>query len=216
MSRIDNVLNFYVLATSLKDKIREGAKTWHVSKERLESVAEHIYGTCILAIALESEYEFDINIDRVIKMLVIHELEEVIIGDLTPFDNITREEKNAKGELAVEYILKDLIKKDEYMNLTREFNKKETNDSKFASCCDKLELILQMKIYEENGFSDINLAENSDLLKKSWIIELLNNGSKTISDLFVDYHKKSFNGDVVFNSIADHVRDNNFHVLEKK
>jgi len=50
MEKIENVLRFYILATSLKDKIRSGAKIWHISKDRLESVAEHIYGSCILAI----------------------------------------------------------------------------------------------------------------------------------------------------------------------
>ena len=88
-----NILKFYLLATTLKEKIRSGLILWKVNKERLESVAEHIYGTCILAISIDSEYELDINLDKVLKMLVLHELEEVIIGDLTPFDNVTREEK---------------------------------------------------------------------------------------------------------------------------
>ena len=47
------------------------------------------------------------------------------------------------------------MKKDEYYLLTLEFNGKETNDSKFASYIDKLEMILQMKLYEEQGFSNM-------------------------------------------------------------
>lgn len=217
MEKIENILRFYILATSLKDKIRSGAKIWHISKERLESVAEHIYGSCILAIAIDSEYNFDVNLDRVIKMLVIHELEEVTIGDLTPFDDITKEEKNLIGQNAVANILDGLVKKDEYYSLTLEFNKKETNDSKFASYIDKLEMILQMKLYEEQGYSNMYGDENKDLVKAGWIQKLIANGSKTISDLFVDYHKPSFNGNEVFDSITDYARDNNIQEsIQKK
>lgn len=92
--KITNSLKFYLLATELKDKVRSGWKIWHVNKERLESVAEHIYGTCILAIALDSEFELGLDLSKVIFMLVLHELEEVIIGDLTPFDTISAAEKN--------------------------------------------------------------------------------------------------------------------------
>jgi 5'-deoxynucleotidase YfbR-like HD superfamily hydrolase len=57
-SKITELLKFYLLATKLKDLIRTGWKIWNVERERIESVAEHIYGTCILAIAIDSEFSF--------------------------------------------------------------------------------------------------------------------------------------------------------------
>lgn len=93
--RLDDAMRFYLLATQLKYKIRSGwdETHWNVSKERLESIAEHVYGTCILALSIDSEFETNLDINKVVKMLVIHELGEVVIGDITPFDNITPEEK---------------------------------------------------------------------------------------------------------------------------
>ena len=67
-------------------------KTWNVKRDRLESVAEHVYGVQMLAIAMKSEYSYDIDIMKVILMLAVHELGETVIGDLTQFD-ITKEEK---------------------------------------------------------------------------------------------------------------------------
>ena len=122
MEKINKVLDFYVLTNCLKDKIRSGVAIWHISKDRLESVAEHIYGTCMLAIALDSEYDFNIDIKKSIIMLTIHELEECYIGDLTPLDNITRVEKIEKGEQAVSEILSGLVKKEEYLELTKEYD----------------------------------------------------------------------------------------------
>jgi len=74
--RLYDAMSFYLLATQLKYKIRSGwdETHWNVSKERLESIAEHVYGTCILALSIDSEFETHLDINKVIKMLVIHEL----------------------------------------------------------------------------------------------------------------------------------------------
>lgn len=78
--RLLSTMRFYLLATQLKYKIRSGwDKThWNVSKERIESVAEHVYGTCILALSIYSNFEVNVDINKVIKMLVLHEIGEVI------------------------------------------------------------------------------------------------------------------------------------------
>lgn len=206
MNKIRNILDFYVLTNSLKDKIRSGVSIWNIKAERLESIAEHVYGVCMLAIAIDSEYNFDIDIKRVVLMLAIHELEECIIGDLTPFDNVTN--KKDLGRQAVSQILDGLLKKEEYIELTDEFNEKKSKDSKFANYCDKLEAMLQMKLYEDKGCSDLNSPENKKLVEQDWIQKLIDGGCKTIADLFFDYHLPSFEGDKVFESIALYAKDN--------
>ena len=52
MEREERVLGYYVLCNKLKDLIRTGWKNWNVDRDRIESVAEHIYGTQQLAIAM--------------------------------------------------------------------------------------------------------------------------------------------------------------------
>lgn len=54
----------------------------------------------MLAIAIQSEYKYDVDIMKVIFMLAIHELEEITIGDLTQFQ-ITKEDKVIMGHQAV-------------------------------------------------------------------------------------------------------------------
>ena len=100
MSKEENVINFYVLCNRLKTLIRTGWQNWHVSGDRLESVAEHVYGVQMLAIAMHSEYGYDVDLKKVILMLAVHELEETMIGDYTPFD-ISKEEKNKLGHVFV-------------------------------------------------------------------------------------------------------------------
>ena len=207
-----NVLKFYVLATTLKNKVRSGLLLWKVDKDRLESVAEHIYGTCILAIGIDSEYDLNIDLNRVLKMLVLHELEEVIIGDLTPFDEVTKEEKLNSGKEAVSKILKDLVKKEEYELLLDEFNSHITNESIFAYMCDKMECDIQMKLYEDLGCNDLN-KEDLKPLKNKKIQELIDNGSNTIADIFIEYDKELYKDNKVFLSILDYIKKNNLKDL---
>lgn len=207
--KIENIIHFYILASTLKDKIRRGWKIWHIERERVESIAEHIYGTCMLAIAIDSEYDFNIDLMKVIKMLVIHELEEIEIKDFTPFDKITNEEKRKMGKDAVEDVLKDLTKKEELLELIEEFENMKTKESIFAKMCDKLESDILCKLYCEEHSLDVNKDENKQLLKDERIQNLIENGSKTISDFFVENHKKEIlHQDKVFEEIADYIKNN--------
>ncbi|MBO4203933.1 HD domain-containing protein [bacterium] len=164
-SKIDEILRFYLLATQLKDVVRSGRITRNIQRKRVESVAEHIYGTCILAIAIHSEFsaelEHEIDLYKVIVMLVIHELEEIVIGDLTPYDTMSPEERLRQGREAVQMVLGNLTKKAEYLALTDEFNKQTTPEARFAKMCDKLEADLQVRKYEEEGAISIERDVNN-------------------------------------------------------
>lgn len=207
-NKIQKLIQFYMLSTSLKDKIRTGWKTWNIDRERVESVAEHIYGTCILAIAIDSEFNLDIDIYKVVMMLVLHEIEEVKIGDLTPFDKITQEEKRKIGKQAVEEVLSPLTKGINYIELIEEFEKLETKEAKFAKMCDKLEADIQAKIYCEENVIVMNSKENEHLLQDERIKGLIKKGAKSVADLYIEYDRPVFTEEVV-EHIADYIKHNN-------
>ena len=147
-NRAKRVIEYYVMCNKLKNVIRTGWKNWNVERKRVESIAEHIFGVQSLAIAMWSQYEYDIDFKKVIFMLAVHELEEIIIGDLTQFD-ISREEKMKKGIVAVDKILEGMLKKNEIRALIVEFDERKTKESLFAFQCDKLECDIQCKLYDE-------------------------------------------------------------------
>ena len=120
MSKEENVIKYYVMCNKLKNVIRTGWKTWNVERERVESVAEHIFGVQMLAIAMKSEYEYDIDIMKVVFMLAVHELGEIVIGDLTMFE-ISKEEKAKREKEAVHKILCGLLDGKEIENLFKDF-----------------------------------------------------------------------------------------------
>ena len=131
MSKAESVIKFYVLCTRLKKLIRTGWIDWNVKAERVESVAEHVYGVQMLALAMYSEYKYDIDIEKVIYMLAVHELEETIIGDLT-FLQISSQDKVKLGHEAIDKILADLLSGNEIKELIYEFDERKTPEALFV------------------------------------------------------------------------------------
>ena len=96
-----NIIKFYMLANTLKNKLRTGWLEIGIEKKRVESVSEHIFGTLILAIAIDSEYKLDLDMLKVFKMLILHETEEILMPDYTLRSNITKEDKILLGKNAL-------------------------------------------------------------------------------------------------------------------
>lgn len=176
MNAPEKVLRYYVLCNRLKDVVRTGWKDWEVSRERVESIAEHVYSVQMLAIAMQSEYKYDIDFEKVLKMLAVHETEEIIIGDLTIFD-IGREEKEKIGHEAVKKIFKNLDDGESFVDLIFEFDARETAEAKFAYWCDKLEADLQARVYDiEHDVNPAKVKENERNVKNADVKRLLDNG----------------------------------------
>ena len=206
MTREENVINYYVLCNKLKDVIRTGWTTWHIKRSRVESVAEHIYGTQMLAIAMYSEYKYDLDILKVIYMLAIHELGEIIIGDLTLFQ-ITREEKQKIEREAVHKILSCLADKEIIEKLFLEFDKKETKEAIFAYQCDKLECDIQCKLYDEEKTVDINSKENNEI-KNDVIIKDKVNMGESWSETWMKNGQKRYHYDDNFQNVSNYAINN--------
>ena len=198
----ERVLNYYVLCNKLKDVIRTGWKTWNVKRDRLESVAEHVYGVQMLAIAMKSEYSYDIDIMKVILMLAVHELGETVIGDLTQFD-ISKEEKEIIEHEAVSKILSGILDGKEIENLFLEFDSHSTKEAMFAYMCDKLECDLQCKLYDEEGCVDLNNQNGNNTLNNKIVHELLASGASW-SEMWLKFGQQIYPYDDNFRSISNY------------
>ena len=213
MSKEKSVVDYYTLCSRLKNDVRTGWKNWNVQRERVESIAEHIYGTQMLAIAMKSEYQYDLDIEKVIKMLAIHELGEIIIGDLTQFQ-ISRQEKEKIEHEAVHKILRSLKDGDDIEALFLEFDAHETKEANFAYQCDKLECDLQCKIYDEEGCVDLNKRKN-DTIVAGKQQELLNNGSSW-SDMWITFDQQIIPYDQNFMAVAEYARTHSITTTDEK
>lgn len=202
----ESVVKYYVLCNKLKNTIRTGWKDWKVQKERLESVAEHIYGVQMLAIAMYSQYNYKLDLNKILLMLAIHELEEIIIGDLTCFQ-INEEEKVKIGHRAVEEVLSGILIKDELNNLIKEFDDRKTEEAIFAYHCDKLECDIQCKLYDEENLVDINDQDDNKTYHNDKVKKLLEAGENW-SSMWLEFDREKFLDDENFIKVLNYVKNN--------
>ncbi len=202
ISKEQSVLDYYILCNRLKNVIRTGWKDWKVQRERIESVAEHVFGVQMLALAMKSEYQYDIDIRKVIFMLAVHEIGETVIGDLTRFQ-IGAEEKEKMEHEAVHRILGGLLDGGQIEALFLEFDAHETPEALFAYQCDKLECDLQCRLYDEEGCVDLRHQEGNATMDDPQVKELLASGASW-SEMWLKFSQKNYPYDEHFRAVSDY------------
>ncbi len=206
VSKEENVIKYYVLCNKLKNIIRTGWQDWNVNRNRIESVAEHIFGVQMLAIAMKSEYQYDIDIMKVIYMLAIHELGETIIGDLTQFQ-VSKEEKEKMEHEAVHNVLSLLLDGEQIEQLFLEFDAHQTPEAMFAYQCDKLECDIQSKLYDQEGCVDLSHQEGNTTANNEFVKKILENG-QSWSDMWLEFGQRKYPYDQNFMSVSAYVKNN--------
>ncbi|EEB06029.1 metal dependent phosphohydrolase [Schizosaccharomyces japonicus yFS275] len=154
------VLPFLDCLSSLKTTPRTG---WlYHGIEHPESIADHMYRMGVLCMLCTDP---KINKDHCVKMALVHDMAESIVGDITPHDNVTKEEKHRMESEAMEKIASQLIPKNyaanaqEIQALFQEYEAAETPEALFVKDVDKFEMIAQMFEYERKYAGEKNLEQ---------------------------------------------------------
>lgn len=128
--------------------------------DRYENSAEHSWQIALLASSLASYAETSVDIDRVIRMLLVHEIGEIDTGDTMVFVEGGWEERKAAELAAVTRIFGLLPAEQgtELLSLWKEFERGETADARFANAADRampvlLNLANAGQSWRENGIS---------------------------------------------------------------
>ncbi len=168
----------------------------------------------MLAVAIWSETLPNVNLSEVLTMLVLHETEENIISDITPYDDDKKQKIKEDGEKAVKAIFKDLIAKDVYFKLVHDFDTLATPEAVFARKCDKLECDIQARLYSDQGCLKL---ENADNIKENEkILEYRAKGITDVADYFILEDRKHYADDDIFLKINKYIEGKNILKKGKK
>ncbi|HEY3094195.1 MAG TPA: HD domain-containing protein [Nitrososphaera sp.] len=131
-----------------------------------ESVSDHTFSMCAMAMLLSDMLGLDTR--RVMKMGILHDLAESIVGDYMPGD-VSASQKLAKEKRAMKSILSCLPKKirAEYEGIWLEYLHNRTGAAKFIHRVDKLEMALQANQYAKQGYSGKLLTPFFESAKRS-------------------------------------------------
>jgi len=139
-----NIANFLFEAGMLKRTPRSGFQFLGTGAE---SVAEHIFRTSYIGYVLGKQAK-NVNVDRLIKMCLFHDLPEARTGDLN-YVNKKYVEANEKG--AIEDLAQTLPFGNEIRELILEFIEGKTEEARLARDAYQLEMILALKEYKDVG-----------------------------------------------------------------
>ena len=139
MTLENRLLSFIYLSERLKMELRH---SW-LSDGREESVAEHVWRVSLMVILFYPYLDEKINVEKALKMSVIHDLAEVITGDIpyymTPEGSEAKRQKEVEEERAMKSIKEELksIVGEELEELWIEYEKNETYEARFVRAIDK-------------------------------------------------------------------------------
>lgn len=193
-SNMQDIFKVISLAEKLKNELRH---SW-LSSGRQESVAEHTWRMSLMAVLMEKNLSKPVNMERLLKMIIIHDLVEAEAGDIPVFNTMNNEELKelkAKNELKAISNIRSTLGNDlgeELYDIWMEFENKSSYEAKVANALDKLEVQVQHNEADFSTWIDIEhqlclmmgqyvefepaLIEIKDIIEKDAIDKLASNG----------------------------------------
>jgi putative hydrolase of HD superfamily len=136
-----------------------------VKVQNPESVADHTFSMCAVSMVLSDILRLDT--ERVMKMVILHDLAESIIGDYMPGE-ISKKQKMLKEKKAMNYILYCIPSnvRPNYKKIWHEYLQNKTEVAQLVHRIDKFEMLLQANQYSKEGYSNKLLAQFSNTIKR--------------------------------------------------
>lgn len=158
------VLEFVHYVEGLKDELRHN---W-TSEDRHESVAEHSWRMAMMAIVFAPKLEKKLDMEKVLKMVVVHDLAEIEVGDIPSYMYKEKEEQEkleveAMGKLA-ERFDDDSVR--EIVDLWGEYMKLESLEAKFVKALDKIEVRVQHNESKMSRWNDVEYSRSQYVADK--------------------------------------------------
>ena len=185
--QVQRHIGFIIEVDRLKGVLRQ---TSPVGLERRENSAEHSWQVALCAIVFEEHASEPVDLLKVIKMLLIHDVVEVDVGDVFHYDkNVT--ENLYEKELAAAQRLFGLLDKplgDELLSLWMEFEKKESPEARYACAIDRVIAFVmnaenQGGTWKKYGITPEQVLEKNKHIKKGsealWLA-----ANKMVEDVF--------------------------------
>ncbi len=136
-ARLQQQLQFLLEIDRLKQVLR---RTYLLHEARRENSAEHSWQVALMANLLAEHADFPVEVARVTRMLLIHDLVEIDVGDTYIYDAAGQAERPGRERRAAERLF-GLLPPDqaaEFRALWEEFEACVTPDARFAGALDRL------------------------------------------------------------------------------
>ncbi|XP_023551621.1 HD domain-containing protein C4G3.17 [Cucurbita pepo subsp. pepo] len=182
-----SVIDFLTLCHRLKTTKRKGWINHGINGP--ESIADHMYRMALMSL-IAGDLP-GVNRERCIKIALVHDIAEAIVGDITPSDGVPKEEKSRRESAALNEMCQLLgggMRAEEIKELWTEYENNSSLEANLVKDFDKVELILQAFEYEiEHGkaldeFFHSTAGKFQTDVGKSWAAEVLSRRNSRLTN----------------------------------
>lgn len=141
---------------------------------RRENSAEHSWHLCLIAHVLLDYAEEALDIHKVIRLLLVHDIVEIDAGDTFAFAPQSALDEQPEKELRAAKRLFGLLpehQREEFLNLWLEFEQRETPESRFAVAIDRVAPLV-MNVANDGGSWRFHAPSRSQVLKRNEFIRV--------------------------------------------
>ncbi len=150
------LLGLYFEINQLKQLFRQGWLRVGVPEDRCETVAEHSFAVALLSILLVDEHFPHLDVGKVARMALLHELGEIDAGDIIPADDVGEKEKRKLETDGVKRILSRMPNGPGMMAIWEEFEEGTSPEARLVRDVDKVEMAYQAGVYRMGGLGDVS------------------------------------------------------------
>ncbi|CAG8971770.1 hypothetical protein HYALB_00001879 [Hymenoscyphus albidus] len=175
-SNSSSPIPFFHMLERLKTTKREGWTRYGI--EMGETVADHMYRMSLMTMLCPPSLSSRVDLARCMKMSLIHDMAESLVGDITPGDGVAKPEKSRREAETMDYISNNLLGSvygglagAEIRAIWQEYEDSETLESHFVHDIDKIELLCQMVEYEKRMDHTLDLEDFVYVSKKTVLPE---------------------------------------------
>ncbi len=141
------------------EKLKCNTRHSWTSSGRQESVAEHSWRLAVMAMLCADEYP-SLDIDKVVKMCLIHDLGEAVTGDIPSFYKTEQNEKEEQSALASLISTLPECYEKEFTELFSEMNARETDEARLFKALDNLEALVSHNEADISTWLPLEYTEN--------------------------------------------------------
>ena len=189
--RLKKQIGFMLELDKMKNLYRQ---TYVLHEERKENDAEHSWHLAILAFILAEHSNKPVDVAKVMKMVLIHDIVEIDAGDTYCYDSEGYKTKADREEKAAQRIFGLLPddQKDEMYRLWREFEDSETDDARFAAVLDRVQPLLLN--YTKGGISwkEHGIFKDQVLGRNEAYFDVSDNITELITNIIDDAQKNGW------------------------
>jgi len=166
--KLEKCFEFIIEVEKLKAVTR---RTKPIGLDRYENSAEHSWQIALLALVLKDFADEAVNVEKVIKMLLVHDICEIDADDVFFFDETGRAEAKEKEMRAVKRIFGILPeeKGKELFEFWNEFENGDSAEARFARAIDRVMPVLQNLYNNKQSWTENGVTREQILSKTAYI-----------------------------------------------